>query len=195
MAISIFNIVKLCLLMSATFTSVEKAKEPKNEAKKEPKKETKDEGKTCGAVDVKTYIESMTAERRFECCLANCAPLMAHARTKYGQEGSKGMSTTSVRAWLKQNPQHVPEYLKNVAFHVDHIVPDSLNGSLNWPLNYMLVPSNVNQHFSGFYTREKEAFVGKHNVKIAKEFAKWVTLQSKTRVEYGKYDPVTIYED
>ena len=83
--------------------------------------------------------QPLSKEQQFSCYLGNCAPLMMHARERYGDVGTGGITTRQVRAWLKANPRFIPEHLRGIDFHVDHIVGDGIGGQ-NWPLNYFLMP-------------------------------------------------------
>ena len=137
------------------------------------------------------YIHNMTDTLRFQCCLCNCPQLMQHAREKYGDAGTGGMTTTQVRAWLKRNPEHIPPYFQDTAYHIDHIIPDLCGGSLlNWPSNFMIVPKSVNLYFSSHVTAEKKKFVGKAGWQAAADFARWAGLKGRCYVPYGQFDPV-----
>lgn len=138
------------------------------------------------------WIDSMTDELRFQCCLVNCAPLMAFAREKYGDAGIGGMTTTQVRAWLKKNPEHIPHRFRDTPFHIDHIIPDLCAGSLlNWPSNFMLVPKSVNLYFGSNVSAEKKRFVGKGGWQAASDFARWAGLKARAHVPYGQFDPIS----
>lgn len=143
-------------------------------------------------LSAREWIDSMTDELRFKCCLVNCAPLMAFAREKYGDAGIGGMTTTQVRAWLKKNPEHIPRPFRDIPFHIDHIIPDLCAGSLlNWPSNFMLVPKSVNLYFGSNVSAEKKRFVGKGGWQAASDFARWAGLKARAHVPYGQFDPIS----
>ena len=138
------------------------------------------------------WIDSlMTDQLRFECYLGNCAPLMKHARENYGTAGQGGMSTTQVRNWLKRNPEHIPAALRDIKWHIDHVVPESLNPVANWPSNYFIMSTKVNLYFGKYITKEKIAYVGKSHFQMASEFCRWCGLKSKAYIEYKQHDAVT----
>jgi len=137
------------------------------------------------------WINNMTDITRFQGYLGNCAPLMKHAREKYGGAGQGGMSTTQVRAWLKKNPEHIPDAFKSIKFHIDHIIPESLNPVANWPSNYFVMPTNVNLHFGKYVNKDKLSYIGRHNFQSASEFCRWCGLKSLAHVEFKQHDPVS----
>ena len=131
----------------------------------------------------------LTTEQQFACYLGNCAPLMLHARERYGDAGTGGMTTRQVRAWLKANPQYIPEHLRSVDFHVDHIVSDGIGGQ-NWPLNYFLMPSETNLWFGGWMTLQKRQYVGMPAWTGATNFSMWCAQKSRAVLPFGTFDPV-----
>lgn len=132
---------------------------------------------------------ALTKEQQFNCYMGNCAPLMLYARDRYGDSGTGGITTRQVRAWLKANPQFVPEHLRAVDFHVDHIVGDGVGGQ-NWPLNYFLMPKTVNLYFGVWLTIEKRKYVGMPAWTAATNFTMWCAQKSRATLPFGTFDPV-----
>jgi hypothetical protein len=140
----------------------------------------------CEALD---YINNMTNQLRFECCLVNCAPLMRYAKEKYGAAGKGGITTAQVRKWLTLHPHHIPSSFRGRTFEIDHIIPDVCGGS-NWPSNYMIVSKAVNLYFGSNLCKKKKRFVGKAGWRAASDFARWTSLKARAFVEFGAFDPV-----
>jgi len=132
----------------------------------------------------------LTKEQQFECYLGNCAPLMMYARERYGDLGAGGITTRQVRAWLKANPQYIPEHLLGIEFHVDHIVGDGIGGH-SWPLNFFLMPKTDNLWFGGWLTLDKRRYVGMPAWTAATTFTMWCAQKSRATLPFGTFDPVT----
>lgn len=133
---------------------------------------------------------ALTKDQQFDCYLGNCAPLMMHARERYGDAGTGGMTTRQVRAWLKINTQYIPAHLQHCDFHVDHIVGDGIGGQ-NWPLNYFLMPKTANLYFGGWLTIEKRQYVGMPAWTAATNFTTWCSQKSRATLPFGSFDPVS----
>ena len=131
----------------------------------------------------------LTKEQQFACYLGNCAPLMMYARERYGEAGVGGITTRQVRAWLKANPDFVPEHLRGVEFHIDHIIGDGVGGQ-SWPLNYFIMPKAANLWFGGWLTLEKRRYVGMHAWTAATCFTMWCAQKSRATLPFGNFDPV-----
>lgn len=132
----------------------------------------------------------LTKEEQFASYLGNCAPLMMYARERYGDAGVGGITTRQVRAWLKANPQYIPEHLRGADFHVDHLVSDGVGGH-NWPLNYFLMPKAANLWFGGWLTIEKRRYVGMPAWTAATNFSSWCSQKSRATLPFGVFDPMT----
>lgn len=131
----------------------------------------------------------LNKEQQFACYLGNCAPLMLYARERYGDAGVGGITTRQVRAWLKANPQFIPDHLRSIEFHVDHIVGDGIGGQ-NWPLNYFLMPKTANLWFGGWLTLQKRQYVGMPAWTSATNFTMWCAQKSRATLPFGTFDPV-----
>jgi len=132
----------------------------------------------------------LTKEQQFACYLGNCAPLMLYARERYGDAGAGGITTRQVRAWLKANPEYIPEHLRGQDFHVDHVVGDGIGGH-NWPLNYFLMPKAANLWFGGWLTIDKRRYVGMPAWTAATSFTTWCAQKSRATLPFGTFDPVS----
>ena len=173
---------------------VDLTERPKEEEEKEEEKEEEEGASTASEREptAREWIDSLiTNELRTLCYLGGCAPLMTYAKEKHGSQGQGGMTTAQVRAWLKKNPDCVPHALRNVAWHIDHIVPECYNPLGNWPTNFFIMPKTVNLYFGKYLTQEKIKYVGTSHFKSASEFCRWSGLKTKGLLEYKQHDPVT----
>lgn len=134
-------------------------------------------------------ILDLKKDQQFAAYLGNVAPLMLHARERYGQPGSGGMTTRQVRAWLNAHPEFIPAHLAGIEWHVDHIIGDNVGGH-NWPANYFLMPKNVNLYFGAWLTLEKRRYVGIPAWSAATGFTVWATQKARATLPFGAYDPI-----
>ena len=100
-----------------------------------------------------------------------------------------GISTAQTRRWLLKNPEYIPEDLRNVEWQVDHVIPSALGGP-SWVFNYVLMPTEVNQHFKDMLNKEKRRYVGQSVFTAAKSFARWFKARAHVQVQCGRYDPL-----
>ena len=100
-----------------------------------------------------------------------------------------GMKTQCVRQWLKKHPEHLPEWVKDKDYVVDHIIADSIGG-VSWPNNYFIMPKAVNSHFRNYADREKQNYVGVAVFKAASSFQKWFRCAAIAKIDFSRYEPV-----
>jgi hypothetical protein len=92
------------------------------------------------------------------------------------------MTTARVRKWLEDNGGFPPKYtnakLSLADFDIDHILPKSVGGQ-DHPFNFVLLPKKLNSSLSGWWTAEKQAYIGRATARTAKNFFVWVREEGK----------------
>ena len=78
------------------------------------------------------------------------------------------------------------------AFHIDHIIPNSLGG-VDHPRNYFLLCGSINSSFNKWFTNEKVCYIGTKVCRSAQNFMKWSKKEAAQRVNYHKYNPIDGY--
>ena len=84
--------------------------------------------------------------------------------------------------------------LQHKLIQVDHIIPRALGGT-DHPSNYMLMYRSINIWFGGFFSREKQTYIGKHIVDQAKaahqemwgKVPKLVSVNAASTAQRGHY--------
>ena len=92
------------------------------------------------------------------------------------------MTTASVRSWLERNgglpTGYTNAYYSLADLDIDHILPKSVGGQ-DHPYNYVLLPKKLNNSLSGWYTFQKEGYIGRAAAKDAKNFFVWARDEGK----------------
>ncbi len=105
--------------------------------------------------------------------LGNNEQLLQHMRDR----GTISMTTKSVRNWLEKHGGFPLGYenanLCLADCDIDHILPNSVGGQ-NHPYNYVLLPKRLNGSFNGWWTAQKQVYIGKKTARTAKNFFIWV---------------------
>ena len=94
----------------------------------------------------------------------------------------KTMTTRAVRTWLEENGSFPQGYhnagLTLAGCDIDHILPATIGGQ-DHPYNYFILPKPLNGSFNCWWTCHKQEFMGRDNVRTAKNFFKWVKEQGR----------------
>lgn len=116
---------------------------------------------------------------RKEGYLGNLTSLLLHMST----QNKNTMSTAEVQAWFKTNLGSFPESYVKEGYklddcQIDHILPRSIGGA-DHPFNYFILPKEVNQRWSGWWTKEKRAYMGKDNFEKFSHFILWTRREAE----------------
>ena len=79
---------------------------------------------------------------------------------------------------------------KRCAYHVDHLIPRAFGGA-DHPLNYVMMPGNMNIEFSLWIDERKAAYVGRHAWSTSKKFHNWwidqLRANSEKNIEWDRF--------
>lgn len=124
------------------------------------------------------HVSQDEGELQQQAYLGNNEQLLQHMRDR----GITTMTTKSVRSWLEKNGGFPLGYqdanLCLADCDIDHILPNSVGGQ-NHPYNYVLLPKRLNSSFNGWWTAQKQVYIGKKTAKTAKNFFIWVREEGR----------------
>lgn len=139
-------------------------------------------------VDKERLRQPITEDMQKDAYLGNNSPLLAHM----SQKALNTMSTIAVRQWFEDHPNSFPDSYLKAGYHlktcqIDHILPRSIGG-VDHPLNYFILPTEINRRWSGWWTREKRAYMGQSNFEKFSHFVLWTRKQAeRCGVQYNDF--------